>query len=517
MNPQDLLYTNRFVATNEIEFSENKSTRDRINVLKTIDRPFPKRYNRNWDPIISEEVRDIVKDRYKKYKLTSICIDSRDRNCELFPNPNNYTVVLGAQFNYIESIQLIDVDLGNLFLTKTQISWFFPPNTSAEFTVDIPCGIYTTKDLANVMMNYMSMVVDNNDNIQNIFVSIDPVLNEIKIINRLQIPEIVAIQTIVTATDDVFNTVPPAGYQQNGIYILVNFEFTNMDLPLVPTNLPNVGGFSNSLFNCNEFWNGNISGNEYVDAGTVVVNGFTYHRYLLIPRLGGQILTTTFSQNIITSAAISRYLATTTDNNFVGTFDNKNLDCLVLIGEAREFAIDFENSPIMDIFAWKECEIEFGYVLSNISDNNISKEKCFNIYRDNCCCDYMFKVEPYVLLILSAPSREDGTIAGNIVKSQNLPKIAQCDCDDFKDVNNIFAKIIIGRKNKIATSILKFYETPLEKLNEIMVTFVDRNGCILDLKCDQTITLEIVEAVDVLKDTLIDSRHGEANITGIRI
>ena len=516
MNPLDLLHTNRFVGTNELEFDRNKSTRDRINELKTIDRPFPKRYNRNWEPIISQEVRDIVKDRYKKYKITSICIDSLDRNCDLFPNPNNYTVVLGTQFNYIESIQIIDIDLGSFFLTKTQISWSFPPSVTNQFIVDIPCGIYTTSQLAQTMMDYMSVIVDEMGNIQNIFVSIDPVLNEIKIINRQQIPEIVAIQTIVDAADDVFNTIPSLDYQQNGIYILVKFEFTDMELPLVPTNLPNIGGFSNILFNCNQFWNGNITGNEYINTGTVSVNGTTYYRYLLIPRINEQDLITNFSQNIIPSAAISIYLTTTVDNNFIGTFDNKNLDCLPLIGQAREFAIDFENSPLMEIFAWQECDTEFGYILTNLGDNNISKNKCFNIYRDNGCCEYMFRVEPYILLKLNIPFKPPDTLAGNLVRSQKLPQKAQCDCDEFRGVTNIFAKVIIGRENRIDSSILKFYETPLEKLDTIMVTFVDRNGCIIDLKCDHTLTLEIVEVVDVLKDTLIDSRHGEANITGIR-
>ena len=515
MNPQDLLYTNQFVGTTDLEFDQNKLTKDRMNVLKTIDRPFPKRYNRNWDPIISNEVRDIVKDRYKKYKTTAICIDSRDRNCDIYPKPNDYLVILSAQFNYIESISLLDVDLGNIFLTKTQISWLLEPMEGGTFSINIPCGNYSARRLAEIMMNYMSMQVDNNGNIQNIFVNIDSMLNEIKIINRLQIPEIIAIQTILINSDDVFSTIPPGGYRQDGVYILVNHTFSNINFPLVITSMPNIGGFPKELFNCQEFFNGNSNGNEYIFSGSITINGTIYNRYLLIPRINEQELTTLTAQNIITSAAISRYLSTTMNNNFIGNFDNKLIECLPIIGEAREFTIDFENSPLMEVFGWYECDNEFRYILNNNTSLNISKQKCFNVYKDYCC-EYMFTIEPYILLKLSVPSYAEDRIAGNIIKSQNLPRKILCDCDEAKDVVNIFAKISLNKENRFETSILKFYDTPLEKLNEIMVTFVDSDGCLIDLKCDQTITLEVVEAVDVLKDTLIDSRHGEVNITGIR-
>ena len=183
-----------------------------------------------------------------------------------------------------------------------------------------------------------------------------------------------------------------------------------------------------------------------------------------------------------------------------------------IIGEAKEMAIDFNDSSIMEIFGWKECEINFGYILSNKSTNNISKEKYFNIYKDYCC-KYVFNIEPYILLRLTIPSYAGDKIAGNIVKSQNLPNLL---ANKDTNVSDIFSKITLGLNNKINTSILQFIDTPLEKLDEIIITFLDRNGEVLDLKCDHTLTSEVTESVDVLKDTLIDSRHGDADITGIR-
>jgi hypothetical protein len=515
MNPQDLLYTNSFVGTNEINFNENQRTRDRINVLKTIDRPFPKKYNRNWEPIISEEVRDIVKDRYKKYKTTSLLLDSCDRNYAVYPKPNNYKLILGNQFNYIESIKLLSINLNNMFLTKTEIAWL--SNNGTQFSTEIPCGIYSSNNLANIISQYMSMVPDEDGNIQNIDVKIDPIINDVRIVNRVQIPEIVAIQTLIQSTDDIFtpSVVAPV---QNGIYILVkqDMAFNNYNLPIVPTNIPNIGGYSNILFNYREFWQGNTNGNQYMWIDQVIIGGTNYQRYLLIPKVNSYELRTKTPQNIITTMSIVSYLTADVINkrNFISNFNEKELESLPKIGEAREFAINFNESSLMDVFNWRECDEEFRYILTNNTSYNISKNKCFDIYKD--WCDYMFKVEPYILLKLTVPSYAGDTIAGNLVKSQNLPKKMIYDCNEMEDTTNIFAKICIDRENSVETSILKFYETPLEKFDEIIITFLDRNGKILDLKCDQTIMLEVVEAVDVLKDTLIDSRHGEANITGIR-
>jgi len=502
MNPLDLLHTNAFVATNEIEFNENNFTRDRINVLKTIDQPFPKRFNRNWEPIVSNEVRDIVKDRYKKYRITALTLDSRDRDFNYYPHPNNYSVVLGRQFNYIESITLLNIDLSNIFITKTQITWIL--SSDQIYSVDIPCGIYSAKKLEKIMIQYMSSIITNDGSIQNFYVQIDPCTNNICIINRLQNSPIIATQIITNPTDDIFTTVPPNGYQNNGIYIITKQQFTNLNMPLIPTDIPII---VNQLFNNVAFWNGLSEGNRYESAGTVTISGVTYYRYLLIPEENINFIT---SQNLILSAPIAKYLI---NNNIIDFEENFNTNSI--IGEAQEFTIDFQNSDLMDIFGWNECDNDFRYILCNNSDLNISKDKCFRTYM-NEFGEYIFTIEPYIFMKLSTESKEESTIAGNLVKSQELPPILKCDCLDHKGITNIFAKINLMQGNKVETTILKFYETPLENLDNLTVTFVDRNGCLIDLKCDNTVTLEIVEAIDVLKDTYIDSRHGEAIITGIR-
>lgn len=518
INPLDLWYTNRFVGVNEIEMNENKTTRDRINVLKTIDRPYPKRFNRNWEPIISEEVRDVVKDRYKKNKVTTICIDSRDRNCDLYPKPNNYKVVLGKQFNYIESIRITGIDFGQIFITNTKLVWKFP--FGEEYNIDIECGIYSTKDLEKMMIKSINSIPN-----QNFYLEIDPILNQIQIISRVESPQILAIQTILNEQDDIFrpfSSSPPNSYDTDGIYILINslLIFNDMDNPLVPTCIPDIGGIPNTLFNFKEFWLqpiNNINEYEFVDA--IQISGIstsTFLRYKLTPVTKMGTISVNFAENIIISPALQK-VVNGEIADYRGVY-NKDISSCAAIGRAREFTFDFEKSTLLELFGWFECEEEFRYVLTNKSPNNVSKEKCFNIDRDKCCCDYMFRLEPYILLKLSLPSYAEDTLAGNIVKSQTLPMINNCgQCPDINSgVTNIFAKIILTNPIEIKTSVLEFYETPLDKLNEIIVTFVNRKGCVIDLKCDNVITLEVIEFVDVLKDTLLDSRHGEANITGLK-
>lgn len=528
LNPLDLLNTNRYVATNELNFKNDQTTRDRLNVLKTIDRPFPKRYNRNWEPVVSNSVRDVVKDRYKKYRKTAVILDSRDRNRELYPNPNCYTLVLPKQFNTIESIQITNINLTNFLLTKTDITWEYPDGDT--FTASIPNGTYTTTRLQQTLTNAMNSIVNTNmggNMIHGFHIDIDPITQTIQIINRQEAPEIYAIQTILDPQDDIFNTVPtnPGGYRSDGIFILVNsiidFE-TNPSLPLIPTGLPNIGigGFPSTLFNFVEFWFGSTTTSEYFDAGTVTINGTTYQRYFLKPRTDlSDDLFASYAENMIVSEGLARLI----DNNsglFQGVYSDRT-EFNSQIGRALEYRFNFQESNLMNIFCWEVENCDYKFIWSNQDSDNISGCNCFELILTGCC-EYIFKVEPYILLKLGVPSYPNDTIAQNIVKSQHLPKTSNClaeedECRKANNyVSNIFAKIDIDIPFKIDSSILTYIDAPLVRLNEIEVCFVDKMGCVLDLQCDNTITLEIIEIVDVLKDTLIDSRHGEANISGVR-
>ena len=72
---------------------------------------------------------------------------------------------------------------------------------------------------------------------------------------------------------------------------------------------------------------------------------------------------------------------------------------------------------------------------------------------------------------IQAPSFAEDKIANNIVKTQDanlLNPSINCQIDQRipKDNSNLFAKISLTHPPKILSSILQFYEVPLEQLTE---------------------------------------------------
>ena len=136
MNPSDLLYTNSFVNTNPLTQQEvQKNANEYIpyrnlkgetvnNVRDELERtgftdssmnrvakeanPWSRGYYGNQQPMLSEFGKDIAENSYFKYRSNYINIDSRMRNIELYPTPNNYSIFLGRKFNNVDTVKLID-------------------------------------------------------------------------------------------------------------------------------------------------------------------------------------------------------------------------------------------------------------------------------------------------------------------------------------------------------------------------------------------------------------------------
>ena len=482
MNPFDLLNHNPY------------------DISKTINQKFPRGKNRNWQPIISDEMNDLVKDRYKKVRISTLLIDSRDRNYRAYPYPNNYKIQLGRQFNYIQSIQLKSLQISSFPITATKITWSFP--FSIDYSTNIPCGEYNSITIGKVMQNYMNIISGF------FYIFICASINEICIINRIEEFDILAIQTILNVADDIFS----GGVSANkGIYILVNgqLDTSSGDIPIIPTDIPNIGGYSKELFNLKEFYFQSTTQNSYDYVDTVTINGKNYYRYILVPLVDGNNIYTSQSENIINSQGIKDVINGDT-TNFKGVYNNG----ISKVGRAREFTFNFEESPLLTkIFNWFECKSEHRFVLCNKSDYNLCSGSCFSMVTVNNYVDnrdqWLFRNDEYILLKLNIPFRSSDILSGNLIKTQNQSQSTKID-------NNLFAMIdLLEYPYKINTSILKFYDTPLEKMNELVIEFVDRIGYPIDIKCNHTIVLEVLEYIDVLKDTLIDSRHGEVVTTGI--
>ena len=70
--------------------------------------PWSRGYYGNQQPMLSEFGKDIAENSYFKYRSNYINIDSRMRNIELYPTPNNYSIFLGRKFNNVDTVKLID-------------------------------------------------------------------------------------------------------------------------------------------------------------------------------------------------------------------------------------------------------------------------------------------------------------------------------------------------------------------------------------------------------------------------
>ena len=136
MNAEDLLYTNRFVNTNPLtqqQLNENANNfipyrtiknqsvdnvRDNLERTFQKDNPLTQQQLRSygWNkgnfgnekPVLSDFARDIGESSYYRYKTSYINIDSRMRDVNLYPFPNNYSIFLGRKYQNIECIKLVD-------------------------------------------------------------------------------------------------------------------------------------------------------------------------------------------------------------------------------------------------------------------------------------------------------------------------------------------------------------------------------------------------------------------------
>ena len=167
MNPQDLLYTNQFVATNVINKSElKKETKyykqfqdhvdknanitkkyldrnirdgDPININKMKSKPWPPTNEKNYKPIFSDAVSDVVENKYIKAIRTIISIYSKERNKEKYLIPNEYIIKLGKEFINIYKIKLIDLNIPNTIPPvnhiNNSIAWLYPTSNILNFTV----------------------------------------------------------------------------------------------------------------------------------------------------------------------------------------------------------------------------------------------------------------------------------------------------------------------------------------------------------------------------------------------
>lgn len=487
LNQQDLLYRTKFMGVSDTEFDKFLKTRDNINVLKSIDRPWPKKYNRNQEPIISSTVRDIVKDRYKKRRITCLLLDSKDRDISLYPKPNNYRLNLGYSFKNIEAITIRDTNLNpNDLCNNLTFSW-------DTYTINIQSNNLNELNtaLAQTQSNSYINIINNQNS------------NNTIIISRQEEIRVMAIQSILpTSPTDIFANYPPITYNADYIYVMValpqiDTRFLAANTKIIFTNLPRIGGISPTLLNNIEFtYNNNITAlqvGEYSLFDVIAFNipPISYQRIAIRPNKQP-----THSENITYGINYGSSIGFEYINQNVGPF----------VGRSNPITINFDGSTVMKLLKWYEC----APIQSRAIYNSISTENIWPIY-DRKINTSLY---PYILLKLRTPSQPADTIANNLVKTQDMNGLQADNCD----TNNLFAQIYINNLGevRINSTPLEFSEKILEELDEINIKIVDSSGCLIDIQCEYMIVIELIEVYDVLKDTQIDSRIGETNEVGIK-
>ena len=147
---------------------------------------------------------------------------------------------------------------------------------------------------------------------------------------------------------------------------------------------------------------------------------------------------------------------------------------------------------------------------------------------------YYFKSIPFIFLKIISLNASNA-IGEQLIKS-NITSNSQCytketynnfdlknkDGTYIKNTDFLFAKIYLNQTpfhSTIIQHIKKefiFYDQLLQNFQNIKIIITDPNGEILELENEHSFTLEIYQIINVLKDTLINSKQGNIVINGIR-
>jgi hypothetical protein len=167
-DPQDLLYTNKFITkeiltTDELnqsakyynryeEYNDKKYTSEQesekfinndnyedsfVNRERLLNQKWPISKNTNHYPLFDTYINDISSNIYKKKKAYKINIDTRNRNQAIFPAANNFSMNLMNTYTDITKIYINDIIMENTNQTITNynniLSWQYATSVFLKY------------------------------------------------------------------------------------------------------------------------------------------------------------------------------------------------------------------------------------------------------------------------------------------------------------------------------------------------------------------------------------------------
>lgn len=531
---------------------------------------------RNTKPILSTAVNDVASERYKKFIETCVSIDSKDRlsgnpnnykiylgkefinvteielvniqfpNCFSVINPTNNVL----SWRYITSDELENyLDKECFDIETIEDTYDFSMIELDAEKVSVKNGInYTIFDLENEIMNAMNSVVHKSaetysvsGTLSSFYVNIDVVSEKVIFINRKE--EFLVDNIEVDASGDIF--IDFIGSSSNPFGV-------NQELPVILTNICNtvndIGGVPTSLFNEREF--------TYDEDIKWISYGAGINRYQLILK--------DEDNNIIKG----KYAETVS-----GTTCTSETGRRAFIGQGLPFIFEGDITSLLNILGWsfptydsaccknpdknincdeKECACDCvcakdclmkknsRNTWGSIHESPISLSSdvgCLKIVKiDNSSTNIkknylMIPDSPYIFMKLKFPSLPDDTLGNNVIKAETInggyvSTYDNCNVENYngddrrKDTSNLFAKIIfdtrlssVYNENFICNKKV-LYDHVLTKLDLLEIEFVDRNGYPIYNCKNSNFTIKITEKMEVLKETLINTRTGSISNTG---
>ena len=309
--------------------------------------------------------------------ITHVIIDSRNRNHNEYPIPNNYKIEMSRLFSNIKRIRLIDINMSNsippLNLRNNSLIWEYPSSEEASqinniniptsslginkifFGINIPEGFYTTNSLPTLLENLLSNIPHKTEfdeapsgSNHRFTVRINPQTQVVHIVNRIETLPVYAIQTILTASDDVFASfrVGPAPIPaacDDAFIVTFKKKLMGDPYPLVITDSPVIADISSTIINFQTYFEESIGENlEYELFDELLINSITYYRYKFRP----ENLLIQESQNIIFSLAGGNLMQSLNNTNLFNY--SNNIINRPLIGRALPFRLLFQRSQLTD-------------------------------------------------------------------------------------------------------------------------------------------------------------------------
>ena len=557
--------SNNRISNNKLNNSFNQNDIKNINFEYTNTIPkLDVNYNRvikNNKPILSKFMNDINNDRYNKYVKTCVSIDSKDR---LSGEPNDYKIYLGKEFNNVTEIELINIQYPNCFsvinttnnqicwryITEDEVSEYLNPDCYTQEQIEeienefefpmieldaekvcIKPGInYTIFDLENEIMNAMNSVVHKSGEpygvagtLTSFYVNIDVVSEKVVFINRKE--EFLIDNIEIDTNGDIF--IDFLNSSSNPFYV-------NPELPVIITNfcntVNNIGGIPTSLFNEREF---------------------TYNIDIIHDEMSGKY-------KLILKDDDGNLIKGKYPETISGTTCTSETGRRAIVGQGLPFVFEGDVTSMLHILGWKFTKNYKGNNCCEVDNNNNSTLTWSAIQvsplslKTGLGCLKLVKIgnnvnakknyvlipdSPYIFMKLKFPSLPDDKLGNNIIKAETINGsyvLDEKNCkvehynDDCrrKDTSNLFAKIVFDNSNSLALNMSSiyndnficnkkvFYDQTLTKLDLLEVEFIDRYGYPITNCVDNNFTIKITEKMEVLKETLIDTRTGSISKTG---